>query len=231
MERKEMGIIYEQGVEKEKFNVDNILHVFLVPNGDKKENAYILCDREEVDGALIDPGTNEYKLIRALEDYRVNITKVFITHAHEGHVKCIQELLHDIGDLTIYLNEADRPLFDSIVAKGLTAEDEMQIKYLKHMDEVAVGSHKGKVYHTPGHTPGSLCYHFGNFLFTGDTLMCNKVGETTAEGSDLELMKKSIKELILPLRKETMILPGHGPFSSVGTEALFNPVVGKKGNQ
>lgn len=47
----------------------------------------------------------------------------------------------------------------------------------------------------------------------------------------LELMKKSIKELILPLRKETMILPGHGPFSSVGTEALFNPVVGKKGNQ
>lgn len=192
-------------MEKEKFNVDNILHVFLVPNGDKKENAYILCDREEVDGihkaanllsgALIDPGTNEYKLIRALEDYRVNITKVFITHAHEGHVKCIQELLHDIGDLTIYLNEADRPLFDSIVAKGLTAEDEvlvllvfelfqMQIKYLKHMDEVAVGSHKGKVYHTPGHTPGSLCYHFGNFLFTGDTLMCNKVGETTAEGSE-----------------------------------------------
>lgn len=47
----------------------------------------------------------------------------------------------------------------------------------------------------------------------------------------LELMKKSIKELILPLRKETMILPGHGPFSSVGTEALFNPVVGKKGNE
>ena len=192
-------------MEKEKFNVDNILHVFLVPNGDKKENAYILCDREEVDGihnaanlpsgALIDPGTNEYKLIHALEDYRVNITKVFITHAHEGHVKCIQELLHDIGDLTIYLNEADRPLFDSIVAKGLTAEDEvlvllvfelfqMQIKYLKHMDEVTVGSHKGKVYHTPGHTPGSLCYHFGNFLFTGDTLMCNKVGETTAEGSE-----------------------------------------------
>ena len=122
-------------MEKDKFNVDNILHVFLVPNGDKKENAYILCDREECDGmdsathsqsgALIDPGTNEYKLIRALEDYRVNITKIFITHAHEGHVKCIQELLHDIGDLTIYLNEADRPLFDSVVAKGLSAEDEV----------------------------------------------------------------------------------------------------------
>ena len=59
----------------------------------------------------------------------------------------------------------------------------MEIKYLKHMDEVVVGSHKGKVYHTPGHTPGSLCYHFGNFLFTGDTLMCNKVGETSGEGA------------------------------------------------
>lgn len=109
--------------------------MFLVPNGDKKENAYILCDRAECDGrfveinsqsgALVDPGTNDYKLIRALEDYRVNVTKIFITHAHEGHVKCIQELLHEIGDLTIYLNEADRPLFDSIVAKGLSAEDEV----------------------------------------------------------------------------------------------------------
>ena len=55
---------------------------------------------------------------------------------------------------------------------------------MKDLDEVAVGTHKGKVYHTPGHTPGSLCYHFGNFLFTGDTLMCNKVGETSAEGSE-----------------------------------------------
>lgn len=117
-------------------------------------------------------------------------------------------------------------------------KDQMDIKYLKDKDEITVGTHKGIVYHTPGHTPGSLCYHFGHFLFSGDTLLCEKVGETSYPESEyvysidvhssLELMKKSIRESLFPLSKETLVLPGHGPFTSIGTENLFNPIVGSK---
>lgn len=74
-------------------------------------------------GALVDPGTDEYKLLRALEDYRVNVTKIFLTHAHKGHVQCIRELFNDLGDFTIYLHEADRPLFDANVTKELSGDE------------------------------------------------------------------------------------------------------------
>lgn len=82
-----------------------------------------------------------------------------------------------------------------------------------------------------------MCYHFGNFLFTGDTVLCNDVGPTHYEESEfgfndgitysLEELKASVKRSIFPLSRETTILPGHGPFSSVGAEVLYNKVVGE----
>lgn len=92
-------------------------------------------------------------------------------------------------------------------------------------------------YHVPGHTPGSLCYHFGYFLFTGDSLMCNQIGATSDAASKCkqntgvmcrEQLKKSIKEKLFVLPKETMVLPGSGSFTSIATEALYNPEVGEK---
>ena len=83
-------------------------------------------------------------------------------------------------------------------------------------------------YHVPGHTPGSLCYHFGYFLFTGDSLMCNQIGATSDAASKCkqntgvmcrEQLKKSIKEKLFVLPKETMVLPGSGSFTSIATEA------------
>lgn len=88
---------------------------------------------------------------------------------------------------------------------------------------------------TPGHTPGSMCYHFGNFLFSGDTLLCNAIGTCTHEESKKlgltsseDQLKESIKTKLFVLPKQTMVLPGHGPFTSIGTEALLNPSVGQK---
>lgn len=92
-------------------------------------------------------------------------------------------------------------------------------------------------YHVPGHTPGSLCYHFGYFLFTGDSLLCNQIGATSDAASKSkqnrevmcrEQLKKSIKEKLFVLPKETMVLPGSGSFTSIATEALYNPEVGEK---
>ena len=85
--------------------------------------------------------------------------------------------------------------------------------------------------------PGSLCYNFGYFLFSGDSLMCNEIGTTSDAASKYERnttmthreqLKKSIKEKLFVLPKETMILPGSGSFTSIATEALYNPEVGEK---
>ena len=82
-----------------------------------------------------------------------------------------------------------------------------------------------------------MCYHFGYFLFTGQTLLCNKLGATTGEQAECgrvesmmrsrEQMKASIKQKLFVLDKETMVLPGSGEFTSVATEMLYNPEVGE----
>ena len=80
-----------------------------------------------------------------------------------------------------------------------------------------------------------MCYHFGNFLFSGDTLLCNAIGSCNHEESKKlgltcteDQLKESIKSKLFVLPKETMVLPGHGQFTNIATEALLNPFVGRK---
>ncbi|KAK8831869.1 hypothetical protein WA577_001926, partial [Blastocystis sp. JDR] len=206
---------------------DNMLKVFLVPNGNPKKNAYILFDKEKCDGSIIDPGVDGYKLLCAIEECQVNISSIFLTDACKSNMASVAEIVQNFGSVPVYMHELERPLFDANQKGDSHVSDDMEIKYLKDKDAIDVAGHAGVAYHVPGHTPGSLCYHFGYFLFTGDSLMCNQIG-ATSDAASKEQLKKSIKEKLFVLPKETMVLPGSGSFTSIATEALYNPEVGEK---
>ena len=88
---------------------------------------------------------------------------------------------------------------------------------------VSIGNYDVVIIHTPGHTPGSICLRLGNYLFSGDTLFCNSVGRTDFEGGDFSILINSIKEKLLPLDEDLVVLPGHGPSTTLKRERKENP--------
>jgi len=97
---------------------------------------------------------------------------------------------------------------------------------LTHGDELQLGHFKIRILHTPGHTPGSICLHINNCLFSGDTLFVGDAGRTDLPGGNLDTLIQSIKSQIIPLHPETLIYPGHDygdtPVSTIGREINEN---------
>ena len=100
---------------------------------------------------------------------------------------------------------------------------------LKDGDVIEVGTLKVNVIHTPGHTPGSVCYLVSGNLFTGDTLFVGAVGRTDLTGASLETLLNSLEKKLLPLPAETIVWPGHDygetPTSTIGREMEENPYI------
>ena len=103
-------------------------------------------------------------------------------------------------------------------------------------EEIAFGAIRAEVIHTPGHTPGSICLQFGlpaersvhdpeslPRLYAGDTLFCGSIGRTDLPGGDTEAILRSIRERLLSLPDETIVIPGHGPLTAIGRERRMNP--------
>jgi glyoxylase-like metal-dependent hydrolase (beta-lactamase superfamily II) len=110
---------------------------------------------------------------------------------------------------------------------GTTAPPATEIdQYLEEGDELGAGEIKIKVFHTPGHTPGSLCFHTPNGearLFAGDTLFMGSIGRTDLWGGSFEEIMDSLHSKVVILPDETLVIPGHGPTTTIGREKRFNP--------
>ena len=96
-------------------------------------------------------------------------------------------------------------------------------KFLKDRETITIGKVSLKVVHTPGHTPGSVGFYGHGILFSGDTLFCGGVGRTDLAGGSRKDLEKSIRFRIQTLPAETVVLPGHGPMTTVGQEIVANP--------
>ncbi|MNT62576.1 putative metallo-hydrolase [compost metagenome] len=98
-------------------------------------------------------------------------------------------------------------------------------RFVADGERLAIGTESGEVIHTPGHTPGSLCFHVGSqkLLLTGDTLFAGGIGRTDLWGGSHAALMRSIRERLLTLDPETRVIPGHGPETTLGEEARSNP--------
>ena len=177
--------------------------------GDREGNSFVVSCSETREAVVIDPGEPAAKIADKLRD--VKTRWIVATHGHPGHVAGKDELKAATGAETA-MNVADAKAF-------LRSAD----RYVTEDDELEFGRFRLRVIHTPGHTPGSLCFLVANHLFTGDTLLAGGIGKEMP-GGDVRQQLISIGTKLARLPLNTAIYPGHGPVTKLETELRTSPV-------
>lgn len=193
--------------------------------GQLQENCFILFD-ENKDAFVVDPGESSENIIEAIEKNSLNIKYILLTHGHFDHVGAVAALVEKYK-APVYLSKKDRAFLESpkevrASAFGMQIEAADVDVFVKDGDEIPFSGGTIKVIETPGHTLGSVCYLFENYLFAGDTLFNGSIGRTDFPESDHSLMVESLKKL-KKLDDEIYVLSGHGPESQMSYEKMTNP--------
>ncbi|MBP8984977.1 MAG: MBL fold metallo-hydrolase [Syntrophobacterales bacterium] len=192
--------------------------------------AYIVGDPETGEGLVIDPAADVDGILREADKKGIRVKYIVNTHGHVDHISGNQEMKKKTGAL-IVVHEADADMLVSTPAMvlrmfGAKPSPPADIT-VSDGDTIAVGNVVLEVLHTPGHTPGGICLYTDGYVFTGDTLFVGAVGRTDLPGGSWTVMYRSIKEKILTLPDDTIVLPGHNygssPTSTVGREKRTNP--------
>jgi glyoxylase-like metal-dependent hydrolase (beta-lactamase superfamily II) len=198
------------------------------------ENPYLLACPDTGQAVFIDPGDAAERLIRAVDAARVTISAILLTHAHLDHVGALTGLRQKTG-APVYLHSADDALLQDAPhqwrAFGKQIEPIAPADYgLRDGDVIAFGHCELRVIHTPGHTPGCVCFYAPaeDLLIGGDTLFFQSIGRTDLPGGDTETLIHSIHTRLWPLPDTTRVLPGHGPPTSIGHERQHNPFAGEQ---
>jgi glyoxylase-like metal-dependent hydrolase (beta-lactamase superfamily II) len=176
---------------------------------DREVNSYIVSCATTKEAVVIDPGLPAEKI--AEQATGLTIKHILATHGHPGHVAGKDDLKAITGGET-GIHSADAKQF-------LRSAD----RYLLDEDELEFGEFKLLVLHTPGHTPGSVCFVVANHAFVGDTILAGGIGKQMPE-TDLRRQMMSIGTKLLKLPLSTALYPGHGPATSLEREVAQNPI-------
>ena len=184
-------------------------------------------------GLVIDPAGNENHILDTAQRLGITIESVVNTHGHADHT-CGNGKIVELTGAKIYMHALDNEYFSTPEGQamglqmGFTPSPPADVA-VQDGDTISFGEKALKVIHTPGHTPGGICLHVENNLFTGDTLFVGAVGRTDFPGGSMETLLRSIKEKILTLPDDTIVWPGHhygpSPSSTVAQERQHNPFI------
>lgn len=193
-------------------------------------NCVLLACPKTLEAVLIDPGEEAPKILKMIESRGVKVKYLLHTHAHFDHFSATGEVKGKVGG-QICLHRDDDELFRNLPLQGklfgfpYAAAPPVE-KYLEHEEELSFGEQKLRVLHTPGHSPGSVCYEVlgsAGKVFSGDTLFRQSVGRADLWGGDGRLLLSSIRDRLLSLDDEMQVFPGHGPKTTIGFEKRSNP--------
>jgi hydroxyacylglutathione hydrolase len=194
-------------------------------------NCYIVGLESSGEGIVIDPGGNERDILHAIDDSRLEIRTIVLTHGHSDHIAALYDIQDRTGaQVAIHIEDAD-----FLEGRG-SLSSQFGISYktphppdrlLREGDIIECGSLSYKVIHTPGHTPGSICLLTGDKVFTGDTIFRRGIGTTLMPGSSRPQLLASIQSRLMVLPDATIIYPGHGRETTIGDERRDNPYVKK----
>ena len=195
----------------------NALYLKQMELGPMQNFVYLIGCPVKKEVAVIDPGWDSGKILAEAERDGMKITSILVSHAHFDHVNVLHELLAKT-DAKVYLQK-DEVEFLKV--------PKMNLKPTSSGDQVRVGDIEIECIHTPGHTPGSQCFHVDGKLVSGDTLFINACGRTDLPGGNSEEMYYSLTQRLARLPDETMLYPGHNyadrPTSTLKEERQNNP--------
>jgi len=207
------------------------------PAGMLQCNCYILAARAGSDAIIVDPGQRAMGRIREiLDENRLTPSAVLLTHGHVDHIWSAQKVADTYG-CPVYIHPEDRfMLTDPIKGFGprlaqlafgvLFSEPKQVVELDRDGDKLELGGITVTVDHTPGHTRGSVVFRVSDgpdeLAFTGDTLFKQSVGRTDLPGGSGRDLLDSIVTKLLVLDDDTVVLPGHGPQTTIGAERRTN---------
>jgi len=201
----------------------------ILPVGILQCNCSILGDETSREAIVVDPGDDIPKIMAILNRHHLTVKQILITHAHIDHIAGAARLKQLTGAPILY-NPRDLPLVKMMdVQAGWldmpTPEVHSPDDTLEDGRLITITGLTGNILHTPGHTQGSVCLHLPdqNLLLAGDTLFAGSVGRTDLPGGDGPTLIRSIHEKLLPLPDATIVIPGHGPKTTIGQERETNP--------
>jgi len=200
------------------------------PVGPLQCNCVIIGDDVTKTAVVVDPGDEIERVTDVLDRRGFKLAAIIATHAHIDHVGGFGDLKRLTGARTL-LHEADAPLYDELAmqAQWLGIEPPSMTKLDGTLDEktgLSLGAITFDVRHTPGHSPGSVSLVLPEntpIVLSGDTLFAGSIGRTDLWGGSFDEIIASIKSKLLTLPDETIVIPGHGPRTTIGTERKTNP--------
>lgn len=204
------------------------IKVKLLTLGGMGTNGYVVY--RENQAVVIDPGDDLYKIDGFLKEQELQLEGILLTHGHFDHIGAV-EALKEAYKVKVYALEQEKDtLKDSAKnlsgAMGAGYGIEADV-WLQDGETLSLAGIDFKVIHTPGHTPGGVCYYVEEkeMLFSGDTLFHCSVGRSDFPGGSGSTLVRSIVDKLLCLPDDTKVLPGHMDPSTIGIEKQYNPFI------
>ncbi len=191
-------------------------------------NCSVFGDEKSREALVVDPGDDIARVLEVVKRHGLTVKAIVITHAHIDHIGGAQKLKRATG-APVYMNPDDAELQEMLEVQagwlGMRPPEQVEIDApAKDGDKLVVGATEFHVLHTPGHTQGSISLWIPSEgkLVAGDTLFRDSIGRTDLPGGDGRQILRSIRDKLLPLPDDTMVIPGHGENTTIGREKQFN---------
>lgn len=185
--------------------------------GPMENFVYLVGSRDTREVFVVDPAWQVDTLLRVAKEEGLKITGALISHYHFDHTNGIQELLESL-DVPVYVNKKDLPYVDA---------QKDALKGVEAGHKVKAGRVEIEMVHTPGHTPGSQCFHVRGHLISGDTLFIGACGRTDLPGGSAKDLYASLTQTLMKMDDATVLCPGHNyadkPLTTMGDEKKRNP--------
>ena len=205
----------------------------VLPVGILACNCSIFGDESTREAIVVDPGDDIAGIESRLDANGLTLKAIIITHAHIDHIGGAAKLKTRRG-APVYMHTADQLLYDALDMQaawlGMQTPERTEIDTAaREGDTIELNGTDFHVLHTPGHTPGSTCLWIPaeNKLVAGDTLFRESIGRTDLPGGDTTAILRSISGKLLKLPDDTIVIPGHGPTTTIGHERDHNPYLSR----
>ena len=201
--------------------------------GPLETNCYVLADETTQQAVIVDPGGSGDQILEDIKKNKFKIVAILLTHGHFDHIGAVEQIKNELNvfvyahkDEKSILENPEQNLSRSFSGKSIGTIADI---YFSDVFEFSFGKNITlKVIHTPGHTPGGVCYYYNkeSILISGDTLFYRSIGRTDFPYGSYTSLIDSINNKLFVLPEETKVFPGHGDPTTIGFEKKSNPEMG-----